>query len=445
MFRVVYAKSEYCYSIPGRRAGHWRSRVREDHRVIEFGMTSPPTVPWLPHADDPRPWRQTVRGGVREDRMFSEVVTRRPPPIADQELRLPSGLIADLDECLRAITALDHAHAANLGPLGVLLLRTESVASSKIERVEASLDDYARALHGVKANESATSMVASTTALERLIRSVDSGQAIELRMITDAHQALMAEDASEHAYAGKLRDMQNWIGGSDHSPRGALYVPPPPETVEDYLADLLRFANRSDMSALAQAGIVHAQFESIHPFSDGNGRIGRALINTVLRRRGVTQRVVVPLASALVVRREEYFEALNAYRTGDAGPIVVAFTRSSEVAARESLVTAERMSDMPARWSELSGRPRRASAARRILDGLLAFPIFSTDEVAQRIGGATSSVYSAVSRLHEAGVIRPLTKRTRNQVWGAVDVLDELDDLSVRIGVAVRQDTSPWA
>jgi len=377
--------------------------------------------------------------------MFSEVVTRRPPLIADQELHLPSGLIAELDECMRAITTLDHTHAADLGPLGVLLLRTESVASSKIERVEASVDDYARALHGVKANESATSMVASTTALETLIRSVDTRRAIELQMIKDAHRALMVQDPNELAYAGKVRDMQNWIGGSDHSPRGALYVPPPPETVDAYVEDLIHFANRSDMSALAQAAIVHAQFESIHPFTDGNGRIGRALINTVLRRRGVTERVVIPLASALVARREEYFHVLNAYRTGDAGPVVVAFTRSSEVAARESLVTADRLGQMPARWSELSGPPRRGSAARRILDGLLEFPIFSTDEMAARVGGATSSVYSAVSRLHEAGVIRPLTKRTRNQVWGAVDVLGELDDLSVRIAVAVREDPSPWA
>ena len=108
----------------------------------------------------------------------------------------------------------------------------------------------------------------------------------------------MRDDPGESAYAGRLRDMQNWIGGSDHSPRGALYVPPPPETVADYLADLLDYANRDDVPTLVQAAIAHAQFESIHPFTDGNGRIGRALINTVLRRRGATTRVVIPLASA---------------------------------------------------------------------------------------------------------------------------------------------------
>lgn len=135
----------------------------------------------------------------------------------------------------------------------------------------------------------------------------------------------MVGDPHEKAYAGRLRDMQNWIGGSDWSPREALYVPPPPRTVEDYMADLVRFANRHDLGVMEHAAIVHAQFESIHPLTDGNGGIGRALINTVFPRRGATRRVVIPLASAVVARREDYFAALGAHRTGDVGPLLSAF------------------------------------------------------------------------------------------------------------------------
>ena len=111
-------------------------------------------------------------------------------------------------------------------------------------------------------------------------------------------------------------------------PRGALYIPPP-ETVPGYMDDLVTFADRSDMPALLQAAIAHAQFESIHPFTDGNGRIGRALINAILRRRGATTRVVVPLASALVARRENYFDVLGSYRSGDLAPLVGTFVRST--------------------------------------------------------------------------------------------------------------------
>ncbi len=163
-----------------------------------------------------------------------------------------------------------------------LLLRTESVASSKIEAVEASADDYARALHGIRSNSSAVSMAAATTALDSMITGVARGGDVELAAVTAAHLVLMRDDPAEARYAGRLRDMQKWIGGSAYSPRTAIYVPPPPEMVPTYMADLIAFVNRDDLPALAQAALAHAQFESIHPFTDGNGRIGRALINTVL-------------------------------------------------------------------------------------------------------------------------------------------------------------------
>ena len=260
----------------------------------------------------------------------------------------------------------------------------------------------------------------------------------EMCIRDSAHRTLMADDAYEASYAGRVRDMQNWIGGSDHSPRGAMYVPPPPTTVAGYLDDLVRFANRDDLNALSQAAIAHAQFESIHPFTDGNGRIGRALINTVLRRRGTTSRVVVPLASALVARRDDYFDALGAYRSGDAGPIIESFGGSSAIAASESRTTAARLAEMPEQWRDQAGRPRAGSAASKILDGLLDDPVFSAEEAEHRVGGGTSSVYRGIDRLHESGVIRPLTQRTRNQVWVAASLADELDDLGVRIAARAR-------
>jgi Fic family protein len=256
-------------------------------------------------------------------------------------------------------------------------------------------------------------------------------------MILMAHLALMVDDQYEHSYAGRFRDLQNWIGGSDHSPRNAIYVPPPPESVDGYMTDLMAFANRLDLPVLAQAAIVHAQFESIHPFTDGNGRIGRALINTVLRRRGATRQVVIPLASALVARRDDYFDVLGAYREGRVEPIIRAFTAAAEIAARESRVTATRIAGLGATWEQVAGI-RRGSAAERLLGTLVATPIFSADEAEEAIGGASSSVYAGIERLHSVGVLRPLTDRTRNQVWGAVDVLDELGDLGVRIAVAAR-------
>jgi Fic family protein len=372
--------------------------------------------------------------------MFREVTVWLPPKIADLDVSVPSRIGADMDLALREIATLDETHGEHLASLSTLLLRAESVASSKIEHVEASLDDYARALHGIKSNVSAVSMVASTEALDDLIRSVEGGRDIGLDNIYSAHQMLMADDPYERSYAGKLRTMQNWIEGSDHSPRGASYVPPPARTVNDYMVDLARFSNRTNTGVLVQAAVAHAQFESIHPFTDGNGRIGRALINTILRKRGATQRVVVPLASAIVARRESYFEALGAYRNGDAGPIIESFSKGSMIAAQESRITADRIARMPEEWREATGAPRTGSAAAKVLDSLLDNPVFAAEEAVRRIGGATSSVYAAINRLHDAGVIRPLTNRTRNQVWVASSLADELDDLGMRIATRAKRE-----
>ena len=393
---------------------------------------------WPAHTREVRPWRQTVRGGTREDRMLREVTVCLPPQIADRHLSVNSALASQIEECLREIAVLDLSHGSHLGALGTMLLRTESVASSKIEQVEADVTAYARALHGMKSKPSAVSTAAATVALEELVRSADGGADLTLDSILRSHKALMGDDPNKAPYAGRPRDMQNWIGGSDHSPRNALYVPPPPETVDNYLGDLLTFMNRNDLSALVQAAIAHAQFESIHPFTDGNGRIGRALVNTVMRRRGVTRSVVIPLASALVARRDAYFDVLTSYREGDVEPIIWAFAQASTLAARESQVTAERMASFPEAWRDTLGPVRAGSATARLLEALPAMLVLSADEVEQVVGGATSALYRAVARLVDAEVLRPLTDRRRNQVWGVGDLLDELDDLNVRIGAAAR-------
>lgn len=395
-------------------------------------------LPWPPHTHQVVPWRQTTRGGTVEDRKLDKITVTLPPRIANRDVHLPPVLAAQLTTATLAIDALDSGHGEHLGALGTLLLRTESVASSKIERVEADVADYARAMYGNRSNASAVSMAAATEALAALIHSVNGGTDITLDAILDSHRVLMADDQYEQAHAGKIRDMQNWIGGSDYSPRNADYVPPPPDTVSGYLEDLLAFANRTNIAPIAQAAIAHAQFESIHPHTDGNGRIGRALVNTILRRRGVTHRIVVPLASALVARRDEYFAVLDDYRAGNPEPIISSFATASAIAAHESLTTARRVAEFPEQWRDAAGHPRNGSAPAKLLAKLTEHPVFSADEAETLIGGPTSSVYSAVTRLAGAGILRPLTDRKRNQVWGVADMLDELNDLGTRIAATAK-------
>lgn len=393
---------------------------------------------WPPHTAEVLPWRQRVRGGTKADRTLSEVTVSLPPLIAAIDVGLPAESVVAMERALREITVLDRAHGSGLAALGSMLLRTESVASSKIEGVVASMDAYARALHGSKAVAAATSMVAATEVLDRLMSRVDSGKPITMDMLLDAHERLMRDDPDERECAGRVRDVQNWIGGSDHSPRNALYVPPPHDTVPGYLDDLMAFVNRRDLPVLAQAAIAHAQFESIHPFTDGNGRIGRALMNVILRHREATTAIVVPIASGLVANRDRYFGYLTAYREGDPGPMNSGLTAAALAAATESQQTALRLAALPDEWRDSIGRVRRGSATDQLLERLTVSPVLTADEAASQVEAPLSGIYAAIERLHSAGVLRPLTDRKRDQVWDAVAVLDELDDLGTRIAAAAR-------
>jgi len=384
------------------------------------------------------PWRQQVRAGSKEDRMVRSIKVCIPAEIATRTFTLGSQSISKSELAISAISYLDSTHGEILKSLGRLLIRTESVASSKIENLYATPEEYARALYGNNSNSSAVAIVAGTRALTSLIASVDSGQLITESAIKDAHRTLMKDVPREQESAGKYRQVQNWIDGSDHSPLGAIFVPPPPENIESLMKDLLTFANRNDVPALAQATITHAQFETIHPFADGNGRIGRALVNAILRRKRVTTRVVVPIASFLVANREAYFDDLNKYRDGHTESLLTRFVSAANIASIEAGRTAATLNESPAIWRKKLGKVRSGGSTSHLLEVLISNPVFSADELVGVIGKNSTSIYNAISRLHAVGILTPLSNRKRNQIWGVTDVLNELEELDHRIAMKER-------
>src|SRR5699024_1674407 len=149
-------------------------------------------------------------------------------------------------------------------------------------------------------------------------------EALDTDAILAMHHALM-EETDRHA--GKFRQEINWIGGN--SPVTAMFVPPEHTQAPNALHDLVRFMERTDIAAIVQAAIAHAQFETIHPFTDGNGRTGRALVSAILRARGTTKNFTVPLSSGLLNNTAGYFNALNEYRRGNIDPIIEAFVEAA--------------------------------------------------------------------------------------------------------------------
>jgi len=364
--------------------------------------------------------------------MLSSVEAMIPPMIARLDYLPPMEAVVASEAALLAVVQADTEAEGHSAALSRFMMRTESVASSKIERITADAVDYAKALAGNRSNSSATSMVAASTALHSLVTRVGDRGLFELEDFLTAHRALMLNDPSEADYAGRMRDMQNWIGGSDYSPRDALHVPPAPERVPELMRDLVDYLNRDDVPVMVQAAIGHAQFESIHAFTDGNGRIGRALVSAVLRRRAVTRNAVVPLASGLLAKRDDYFAALDDYRRGDPAPLIVLFARSARAAAVCSRDSIARIKALPDEWAaEL--RPRAGSSVAALIPAFYDHPVMAAAEIEQRSGASEQQTYKAIAQLAAAGFIQEITGRKRDRVWVASELLAELDDLDRRI------------
>lgn len=398
-------------------------------------------VDWPVHNSEKRAWHQRQRGGTKADRLLTEITVSIPPRIAELDFAARGDETTSIDRATVAIVRSDALSADQAGALGRFLIQNESVASSKIERIEARTEDFARALVGAKSNESAVSMVKATKALTEMVDSAGKTGRLELDHILQAHWLLMKDDLQDGPFAGKIREVQNWVLGSDWSPRDAVHIPPPPELVPALLEDLMNYANRDDVPVLVQAAAVHAQFESIHPFTDGNGRIGRGLINAVFRRRGTTTVTVVPVASALLAERQRYFDRVNNYRLGYLGAYVDDLARAALVAAEESKVSAERLRAFPAEW-EIRSKWRANSAGAALLAALPANPVM-TSELAEELSASNpASTYAALDRLDRDRVIHEITGRQKNKVWVVSDIMNELDDLSKRIGDRVLADRS---
>ena len=309
------------------------------------------------------------------------------------------------------------------------------MASSKIEHLEASQRDLGMAmLRGVPVHTAAAHVAANVRAMTAAVAPPLTDLPYHVVDLLHIHRLLMEADPYEGGWAGRLRTMQNWIGGGELTPHGALFVPPAPDRVPGLVDDLVRFCNRTDVDPIAQAAITHAQFETIHPFTDGNGRTGRALVHVVLRRRGLTRRTVVPVSTVLLADVEGYFTGLDDYRAGRLDAWVTRFAAATTRAASSGLRLATDLATLRVRWHE-NTRARRGSAVATLLEALLSQPVVDIDSLRVLTGGvADKNIYAAIGRLETAGVLTELSGGGRNRVWAAVGVLELLERLESELG-----------
>jgi Fic family protein len=357
------------------------------------------------------------------------------PSIADRPVRL-SPAARDLAlAAAEAIRVLDNETTVDLTALAGALLRSESVASSRIEHLASSQRELGLAmLRGIPVATAAAQVAANVRAMTAAVDAATSDLPYHVVDLLHIHRLLLETDPYEGGHAGRLRTVQNWVGGAESTPHGALYVPPAAHRVPGLFADLVGFCNRRDLDPVTQAAIAHAQFETIHPFADGNGRTGRALVHVVLRRRGLARRTVVPVSTVLLADVTGYFSGLDDYRDGRPDAWVARFATAATRAATAGRQLADDLAALRTHWGEAT-RPRSGSAVARLLEALLRQPVVDIEALRPLAGHvADKNIYAAVDRLTETAVLTELSGGGRNRVWAATGVLDLLDRFESRLG-----------
>jgi Fic family protein len=308
-----------------------------------------------------------------------------------------------------------------------LLLRLESAASSRIEGIELSQRTFALALLEQEATDTAKSVIGNVRAMQETIQIGSSDRQLTVPDIIDIHRSLLlGTDQSE--IAGHVRTVQNWIGGRLNSPLDAEFVPPPPAEVPTLLDDLVAFVNREDLPAVAQAAIAHAQFETIHPFSDGNGRVGRCLIQVVLRHRGLAPTLIPPVSMVLAANPKAYIRGLTDYRKGAIAAWCSSFSIACRVASQKSESLAGQIATLIGDWRYRAGSPSRGSAGSKLIELLANEPIVSVSTAHAAIGGSAEAVRLALNSFTERGIVRQITAGGYAREWAADELFDMLHE-----------------
>jgi Fic family protein len=412
-------------------------------------------------------WPAADNAPTRSDRLGGPYATYRPDRLMSRPLVLDRDIGELAAQVERAVRRLGRAPGAHgLEGLARFLLRSEAIASSRIEGMEVSPQQVGLAelvdeesLTAAKVNRTARRVAANIAALRRATTELADVAALDVAGIDALHAVLLADEPELHG----LRTVQNWIGGSAYHPIGADFVPPDPTLVPNLMADLADYLNTGGHSALVQAGLAHAQFETIHPFKDGNGRVGRALIHTVLVRRGLTSHAVLPISPVLLTRCNEYVAGLTAYRYVDVEISTAAqaaqsqwlrcFLQAVAVAVEQAAQFATDLADLQERWAtDLAAHrrregirevPRADSATARILATLQEHPVLTTPTVMRLFELSQPPAGAALEELAAAGVLTG-RKLGRAKAYLATDVFDLITFAERRLA-STRWDTAAAA
>lgn len=388
---------------------------------------------WPRLKTETRTWRSTLPPDVisrkRLDLVNGPYEASVVPEISGLVPRVDTETSSAAEDASTALVRFDSEVGNLTAPFASILLRSESASSSQIENLTAGARAIAEAELGERVSGNGPQVVRNVRAMQAAL---SLSEHIDDASIIAMQAALLEDDHPD--MTGRYRNEQVWIGPSQLGPRGASFVPPHQDRVPEAMRDLEAFIARADLPVVTQAAIAHAQFETIHPFPDGNGRTGRALVQAMLRRGGLTTHVTVPVSAGLLVDVDTYFAALGAYREGDIDPIVRTFAEATLLAIENGKRLAEDVQSVQSSWNERLRGVRAHSSARRLAEIVLEQPVLNAEVAQQRLGVSKPVVYNSLAVLVERGVLQLATSKRRNQIWIADDLIAVLDEFAARAG-----------
>lgn len=350
-----------------------------------------------------------------------------------------------VEDALAILARADERIGTRSRYLNHLLIRSESISSSWIEGNRVTPKKLAIAELLQQGTRVALDVVANVRATEDAIAQLaDRARSV---MVSDIERL---QHTIEPKLQSGLRQEQNWVGGSGWSPLRADFVPPPETEVRRLLGDLAQFITRTEGNPVTRAAIAHAQFETIHPFIDGNGRTGRALIHTVLRRADALRNTLIPISTVFAGDTNAYIAGLTAFRAEPSrvDEWVIAFAQATELAAGNAIRLVDDVAVLDARtYDELvrhrasfgvsPAKPRQDAVSLKIIEALAADPVLTIESVSQRYGISTTAAHRALVELADAGILgRNKDQKGRLICWTADRhlALVALTERSNRIG-----------
>ena len=349
-----------------------------------------------------------------------------PPKIAvDWELvNLLSKADGKLEELSSAGQLLPNAHLL----IRPLLVRREAVTSSRIENTRSGLED----LFFFEADQTEPSPASDVKEVLNYVKAMEHGierlreLPISSRLICEIHEILMKGVRGEHATPGPMRTSQNWIGSPGCTLMNATYVPPPVPEMKQCFSDLERYIHSNPQEpALIQCALAHYQFEAIHPFVDGNGRIGRLLIMFILLEKKLLSQPLLYLSDFFEQHRDEYYRLLlNVSQKGDWKAWITFFLSGVGQQSEDALLTIQKLLDLQSRYRALATSRRVPKIVNRLIDHLFGNPVISVSALSKAWEVPFPTVQRGVNYLIEKGILREITGGRRNRLFAAHEISD---------------------